>query len=145
MPDPNSAIPDATGPRDAFANAQEIAQKAAAAGFDWEDVHGPLAKVEEELGEVRAALTQQASAPDHATRQAAQRDLVGELGDLLFAALNVCRLAQVAPAEALASCNARFVRRFRHMEKAGLPARGRLADVAQWDRLWHEAKRKEAL
>lgn len=118
--------------------AQRLQDRAAGSGFDWDDVSGPAAKVEEETREVRALLDASASG----TRQ---EELEAELGDLLFAVVNLCRKAGVHPALALDKANDKFVRRFAEMERL---ARQRGIDVptaglAALDKLWDEVKAGE--
>ena len=114
----------------------QMATKAARVGFDWPEVEGACAKVEEELAEVRQELGRQtvdARAVEH------------EVGDLLFAAVNVARLAGVDAESALKASNRRFRRRFGHVE-ARLAEQGRRpadSNLAEMDRFWDEAKQKE--
>jgi MazG family protein len=101
-------------------------ERAAAVGFDWPDLEGPLAKLEEEVAEARAHPTE-------------------EIGDVLFAAVNVARKAGVHPSAALEAATAKFVARFREVERL---ARERGIDVETagleaLDRLWDEVKRQE--
>jgi NTP pyrophosphatase (non-canonical NTP hydrolase) len=116
--------------------------------LDWPDVEGPAAKVEEELGEVRAQLhdhpierTPQ-GAPVHDDRHAA---LEAELGDLLFAVVNLCRKAGVHASLALDKANAKFSRRFAEVERiAG--ERGVVvgeASLDELDAIWDEVKASE--
>ena len=116
--------------------AQRLQDRAAGVGFDWPDVEGPAAKVEEELAEVREQL------------QAPERDvkaLEDELGDLLFAVVNLCRKAGVHPSLALDRANAKFTRRFEAMERLasergdGLTGKG----IEALDALWEAAKAAE--
>src|ERR1043165_5032574 len=86
----------------ALHRAFRLQDRAAGVGFDWPDTAGPAAKVDEELSEVRAELT---GAPN-------QDRLEDELGDLLFAVVNLCRKANVHPALALDRANLKFSRRF---------------------------------
>jgi MazG family protein len=121
--------------------AHRLQDRAAGVGFDWPDVTGPAEKVVEELGEVRAHLPAGA-APDPA-RQAA---LEAELGDLLFAVVNLCRKCDVHAALALDKANEKFVRRWTAIEAL---AADRGIDVPSaglevLDRLWDEVKRLEA-
>ena len=92
--------------------AHRLQDRAAGVGFDWPDVEGPAQKVEEELAEVRAHLPGGAG-PDE-TRQAA---LEAELGDLLFAVVNLCRKSGVHAALALDKANEKFVRRWTAVER----------------------------
>ncbi|MGH7696090.1 MAG: nucleoside triphosphate pyrophosphohydrolase [Gemmatimonadaceae bacterium] len=118
--------------------AHRLQDRAAGVGFDWDDVEGPAAKVEEETREVRALLSE--------TRGAKHEELESELGDLLFAVVNLCRKAGVHPALALDKANTKFVRRFAAMESL---AKQRDIDVptaglAALDRLWDEVKASES-
>jgi MazG family protein len=127
--------------------AHRLQDRAAGVGFDWPDVSGPAAKVEEELVEVRAELAKSAppapgSAPVLDDRHYA---LEAELGDLLFAVVNLCRKAGVHASIALDKANAKFERRFKRVE-ALAGERGidvGTAGLEQLDRLWDEAKREE--
>ncbi len=120
--------------------AHRLQDRAAGIGFDWDDVEGPAAKVEEETREVRALLS------EGAPRGAKLEELEAELGDLLFAVVNLCRKAGVHPALALDKANAKFVRRFAAMESlAG--QRGidvQTAGLPVLDQLWDEVKASEA-
>ena len=101
-------------------------ERAAAVGFDWDDVAGPLAKLEEEVRE---------------TREHPQ----AEIGDVLFAAVNVARKAGVHPSNALRHATDKFVRRFRALEGKA-EARGMELDragLAALDQLWDEVKAGE--
>lgn len=119
--------------------AHRLQDRAAGVGFDWEDVRGPLAKVEEELRETRATLE---PAPDTAPQR---EDVEAELGDLLFAVVNLCRKADVHAALALDKANAKFARRFSGIERLaaerGLDVRS--AGLAALDALWDEVKAAE--
>ncbi len=111
--------------------AYRLQERAAGVGFDWPDAAGPLAKVKEETAE----LEREMGAADHA---AATR----ELGDLLFAAVNLARKLGIDPRAALEGANAKFVRRFEQVERraaAGGMELGR-ATLAELDRLWDEIK-----
>jgi MazG family protein len=115
--------------------AHRLQDRAAGVGFDWDDVQGPAAKVEEELHEVRAGLAQGVSA----------QELEEELGDLLFAVVNLCRKADVHAALALDKANGKFVRRFSAMQRLAA-ARGiqvASAGLAVLDGLWDEVKASE--
>ncbi|HEX6966622.1 MAG TPA: nucleoside triphosphate pyrophosphohydrolase [Gemmatimonadaceae bacterium] len=132
----------------ALHRAHRLQDRAAGVGFDWPDVEGPAAKVEEELGEVREQLEHHPPAvgpggvPVLDARHAA---LEAELGDLLFAVVNLCRKAGVHAALALDKANAKFVRRFAEVEalaaERGIPVSE--AGLEVLDRLWDEVKAKE--
>ena len=120
--------------------AHRLQDRAAGVGFDWPDVAGPAGKVEEELAEVRDHL------PDSATPdQARQAALEAELGDLLFAVVNLCRKCDVHAALALDKANEKFVRRWTAIEKLaaerGIPVA--TAGLEALDALWDEVKRNE--
>ncbi len=81
--------------------AEKLQKKAAKAGFDWPDISGQLSKTEEELSEVKEALA-----------EGEQSHIEEEIGDLLFAAVNLARRAGVDPEFALQAANEKFIRRF---------------------------------
>jgi MazG family protein len=131
----------------ALHRAHRLQDRAAGLGFDWPDVDGPAQKVEEELEEVRAEIRQ--SPPPKSgsppVLDARHDALEGEIGDLLFAVVNLARKAGVHSSLALDKANAKFERRFQAVEKL---ARDRGVDVAhagleKLDALWDEVKRKE--
>ena len=131
----------------ALHRAHRLQDRAAGVGFDWPDVAGPAEKVEEELKEVREELRQssppKAGAPP--VLDARHYALEAELGDLLFAVVNLCRKAGVHASIALDKANAKFERRFKEVERL---AKERGIDVAhagleKLDALWDEAKRAE--
>lgn len=128
--------------------AHRLQDRAAGIGFDWPDANGPAAKVEEELGEVREHLssspnrTDEHGVPAYDHVHAALED---ELGDLLFACVNLCRKAGVHAGLALDAANRKFERRFSEMERLARD-RGLDMDAAgldALDALWDEAKRRE--
>ena len=128
----------------ALHRAYRLQDRAAGVGFDWDDTEGPARKVEEELGEVRELLAGQPPREGGAPVQASPA-LAGELGDLLFAVVNLCRRAGVHPALALDRANDKFVTRFEQVE--GL-ARARGTDLtsatlAELDAMWDEVKARE--
>jgi len=115
--------------------ALKLQEKAGAVGFDWNDVGSVLDKIVEEAREIA-----EARAADKG-REA----LADEVGDLLFAAVNLARHLDVDPEAALRGTNAKFERRFRSIETA-LAAKGSSpaeATLAEMDALWNEAKRRE--
>lgn len=120
--------------------AQRTQEKAARVGFDWKDADGPLAKIEEETGELKAEIAARAS------EKPADSDRVKEeLGDLLFAVANLARHLKVDSESALEGATARFSERFRAVEAAA-KAQGRtLGEMTldEMDVLWEEAKRAE--
>jgi MazG family protein len=113
--------------------AHRLQDRAAGVGFDWPDVDGPAEKVEEELAEVRHELA--TGAP--------LEQVEGEIGDLLFAVVNLARKAGVHASLALDKANAKFAARYDAMERLAAE-RGidvRTAGLAELDRLWDEIKR----
>jgi ATP diphosphatase len=125
-----------------------LQQRAAAVGFDWPDTAGPIEKVREELAEVEAELRHQPTdqeTPDadpNAPGRPAGDAIVEEVGDLLFAAVNLARKAGVQPGPALDRANRKFRRRFEAVERL---ASDRGIDVASagltvLDELWNEVK-----
>jgi MazG family protein len=131
----------------ALHRAHRLQDRAAGVGFDWPDVNGPAEKVEEELTEVKEEL-EKAPPPKQGAPpilDARHYALEAELGDLLFAVVNLCRKAGVHASIALDKANAKFERRFKEIERL---ASERGIDVAQaglekLDELWDEAKRSE--
>lgn len=127
--------------------AHRLQDRAAGVGFDWPDVTGPAAKVEEELAEVREQLVgRPVLAPGAAAMLDANHALLeAELGDLLFACVNLCRKAGVHASLALDGANAKFEARFRRIEEMcrerGIPLSDAGLDVL--DALWDEAKLAE--
>jgi MazG family protein len=117
----------------ALHRAHRLQDRAAGVGFDWPDAAGPADKVAEELGEVRTELARPGG--DAAALEA-------ELGDLLFAAVNLCRKAGVHASLALDKANAKFAARFGAVERLaaerGLDVRD--AGLEALDALWDEVK-----
>jgi MazG family protein len=115
----------------ALVEAQQIASRAAGAGFDWENLEQVLDKLREELAELKAAH-------EHP-------EVENEIGDLLFVIVNIARFLKVDPEQALRKTNAKFRRRFGRIEE-GLAASGKTLQDASMDEmesLWQEAKREE--
>jgi MazG family protein len=123
----------------ALHRAFRLQDRAAGVGFDWPDVEGPLEKVDEELREVRDELASR----DHSPNQAR---LEAELGDLLFAVVNLCRKADVHPELALDAANVKFARRFGAVEKLATTRGLKVgqASLGELDALWDEVKSQEA-
>lgn len=119
----------------ALLRAHKLTEKAARVGFDWEDLGQVMAKVTEELGEFKEAL-----------EKGDARQMEDELGDLIFALVNVGRFIEVNPEEALRKTIGRFVNRFHHIEKR-LAEEGRELSgtpLKEMEQLWEEAKVEEA-
>ena len=112
----------------------KLQQKASKVGFDWNDPKAVLSKIREEADEIEEAL-------DHGDRLSA----AGELGDLMFALINLARHLDVDPDAALRATNTKFERRFAAIE-AALARRGKTpseSTLAEMDALWDEAKAAE--
>ena len=111
----------------ALERAAKLQRRAARVGFDWPDVSGPRAKIDEELAELDAET-------DHDRK-------LEELGDLLFAVVNLARHLNVEPEAALREANSKFERRFRQIERelgfADLP-------LEEKEALWDRAKKAQA-
>jgi uncharacterized protein YabN with tetrapyrrole methylase and pyrophosphatase domain len=131
--------------------ASRLQERAASVGFDWPDVSGPLTKVREELAEVETELhaAQPADGPLDADPNTPDRvpgdALIDEIGDLLFAVVNLARKAGVQPVLALDRANRKFRRRFDEVERL---AGEREIDVSTaglevLDRLWDEVKARD--
>jgi nucleoside triphosphate diphosphatase len=123
-----------------------LQDRAAGVGFDWPDVEGPAAKVEEELAEVRQEIAAHASLGDRSSTpqyDEAHERLEDELGDLLFAVVNLCRKAGVHPALALDRANLKFARRFKEVEQLAAERGLKVgqATLEELDRLWDEVKK----
>ncbi len=112
----------------------QLTRKASRAGFDWDDAHGIFEKLCEESAELR-----------HASETKDTARVEEEMGDLLFAAVNLARFLEVDPEIALKNANAKFARRFREMERLSSDNGQAFAEVPRADkeRLWEETKRGE--
>jgi MazG family protein len=129
----------------ALHRAFRLQDRAAGVGFDWPNVDGPIEKVEEELLEVRDELKQSPPSTAGAVVNDAHARLEEEIGDLLFAVVNLSRKAGVHPALALDKANVKFARRFGAVEQMAA-ARGFKpgeASLEQLDALWDEVKDDE--
>jgi MazG family protein len=121
----------------ALVSAYRLQEKAAAVGFDWPDLQGPMDKVREEVAEVQQAVD--AAGPEPGP------EVAREIGDLLFAVVNVARKLRVDPERELRATMSRFRGRFLHIE-ARLAAEGRSpsqSNLEEMDTLWEEAKALE--
>ena len=123
----------------ALTRAVKLQKRAAEVGFDWSSLAPVLAKAEEEIGELKAAIADSEGGQSHTARVAE------EFGDLLFVMANIARHLRVDPEAALRSANDKFVRRFKSIETA-LAKDGRKpeeASLEEMDQLWDEAKAAE--
>jgi tetrapyrrole methylase family protein / MazG family protein len=112
----------------------QLTRKASRAGFDWDNAEGVFEKLREESAELR-----------HATEKKDAERMEEEMGDLLFAAVNLARVLQVDPEIALKNANAKFARRFREMERLSAKKGQSFVDVprAEKEKLWETAKHSE--
>ncbi|MBX6324767.1 MAG: nucleoside triphosphate pyrophosphohydrolase [Chthoniobacterales bacterium] len=118
----------------ALARAQKAQSKAARVNFDWPAVRDVICKVEEELGELKIAISSQNL-----------KSIEEEAGDVLFAVVNLARKCGIDAESALHAATNKFVARFNLLEEA-LKARGRKlgdADLAEMDEIWNQVKNKE--
>jgi tetrapyrrole methylase family protein/MazG family protein/ATP diphosphatase len=129
-----SLLDDVPAGLPALTRAVKLTKRAARVGFDWPHVDFVLAKLEEEIGELRAEI--------------AKADLAlarEELGDVLFVVANLARKLDIEPEDALRATNAKFARRFQFIE-AALAQRGKRpdqSDLDEMDALWDAAKAAE--
>lgn len=122
-----SALDGVAAALPALMRAQKVQARAARVGFDWPDMQGPRAKIDEELREVDLATT--------------PVELSDEIGDLLFSAVNFARHSGVDAEAALRGATAKFERRFRYVERQpGFAG----AAIARLEELWRDAKREIA-
>jgi MazG family protein len=122
--------------------AYRLQERAASVGFDWPDADGPIAKVREELGEVERELAMHGPG----RHGVASDPLTDEIGDLLFAVVNLARKAGVQPGPALDRANRKFQARFTALEQLAA-SRGidvGSAGLAALDELWEDVKRQPA-
>lgn len=119
----------------ALTRAEKLGKRAARVGFEWPDTDGVFEKIDEELGELKAELTE---TPD--------KDKVeDEFGDLLFAMVNLARHLKIDPEAALRRGNTKFERRFRTMEDDIHAGGGdiRNLDLDRLEAYWQSAKKAE--
>jgi nucleoside triphosphate diphosphatase len=120
----------------ALTRAVKLQQKASTVGFDWNDAMHVLGKIREETDEVAAEL---------AARDVDAKALEEEIGDLLFVVSNLARHAKVDPEQALRGANAKFERRFHHIERrlGEMGVTPEAASLDDMEALWVEAKSLE--
>lgn len=112
----------------ALLRAQKLQKRAARTGFDWPDTQGPLDKISEEIAELESATSDEAR--------------IEEVGDFLFAAVNLVRAYGINAEEALRAANVKFERRFRAMEALAGDKFARLS-LEEQEELWQQVKRAE--
>ncbi len=113
----------------ALTQAEQYQQRAARVGFDWPDVQGVIEKVQEEWQEVLQAST---------------RDRASEIGDLLFAVVNLARWYKIEPESTLREANARFRKRFKYIETQAREKGAAVSDLSleEMEQLWQAAKKQ---
>lgn len=123
----------------ALMRAYRISERAARAGFDWDDIAGVMDKVEEEWGELKTALKERSRRPDDASRH---EDVALEFGDILFTLTNVARFAKIHPETALSGSTRKFEARFRHMEQMAAESGRSIETVPrnELEEMWGAAK-----
>ncbi len=115
----------------ALIRADKIQNKARKVGFDFPDVNTALGKLEEEIAELKAAIA-----------DGSKDEIMGEIGDVLFSAVNVSRLLKIDSEKALSDTSEKFISRFEEMEKL---CKERDIDInslslTELDKLWDEVK-----
>jgi tetrapyrrole methylase family protein/MazG family protein len=124
----------------ALIRAYRISERAARAGFDWENISGVMEKVEEEWAEFKSEVEhlKSGSRPD----PNAQEKLSLEFGDVLFTLVNVARFARLHPETSLADSTRKFEKRFKHLEHAIVQNGQKIEAVsyAELNTLWEKAK-----
>ena len=131
----------------ALHRAHRLQDRAAGVGFDWPDTSGPAGKIEEELAEVRQHLQSRGVPAPHSppVLDEVHDELEAELGDLLFACVNLCRKAGVHASLALDKANLKFESRFRSVETIARE-RGLVlgsATLEELDAIWDQVKARE--
>lgn len=138
--DENASLLDGVSSKaPALMEAHQLSTKAARVGFDWQRVEDIFDKLHEELDELCEAIREQRE-----SQEAEKERVREEMGDVLFAVVNIARHLGVEPEAALKTTNRKFRRRFRHVE-SGLREQGRTPDAAtleEMEALWQEAKRQ---
>lgn len=143
--DPFDGLPPGLEP---LSRALRMQDRAAGLNFDWPDVRGALAKLDEEVRELSELLAGRAERADRLSDPEREEDgrVEEELGDLLFAAVNVARLLDLHPSTALERASAKFAARFRAVldraERLGIDPRR--ATLEQLDGLWDVVKAESA-
>ena len=114
--------------------AAEVSRKVVKVGFEWESFADVLAKLDEEIAELKAELS---------TPEPDQQKISSEVGDLLFTVVQVARWQKIDAEDALRAMLSRFSNRFRHIEERSREQGRALTDLslAEMDALWDEAKR----
>jgi tetrapyrrole methylase family protein/MazG family protein len=111
----------------ALMRAEKIQEKATRVGFDWPDITGAVDKFKEEVDELI---------------QAEGAQMTEEMGDVFFSLVNIARMKNIEPEQALQGCNDKFRRRFNYIEEQIKAANKSFADInlQEMDEMWNEAK-----
>ena len=120
----------------ALYRAEKVQKRAARVGFDWDHVAGAWDKVHEEMDEVHEVMTND----ELRITNEGKNHLKEEIGDLLFAVVNVARKLEIDAEDALQSANAKFMKRFGSIEKA---LQEKKLTLEEMDKLWEKAKESE--
>jgi len=146
----DSILDEVSGGLPPMDRAYALQKKAAKRGFDWPNIEGVFAKIQEELEETRAAAKEatviketngEAAATNEASAEATA-NLEAELGDLLFSVINLCRYLKVEPSVALRRTNSKFVDRFKYVEKKMKESNQEMNsdNLSIMDTYWNESK-----
>lgn len=132
---PKSAVDGVPRSLPALQKADQVQTRAARVGFDWDETRHVVAKLDEEIAELKEAL---ASGDAGHIRE--------EIGDVLFTVVNLTRFVKCSAEEALHRTTAKFIRRFQEVERLARAQNRVLTDctLAELDALWDEAKKSEA-
>lgn len=134
---------DAIKAGSALMQAQDVQKQASKLGFDWDGISGAFDKLEEEIDELKAELTNKSKAEIKANI----RDIEKELGDCMFALVNVARKLNLDAETATLTCVHKFKSRFGYIEEqlAAIGKHFEDSDITEMDALWDAAKRHERL
>ncbi|WP_350655684.1 nucleoside triphosphate pyrophosphohydrolase [Psychrobacter sp. S1-30-MNA-CIBAN-0213] len=137
---------DKTKAGSALMQAQDVQKQASKLGFDWEGVTGAFEKLEEEISELKVELTEKSNtAAKYDISKANINDIEKELGDCMFALVNVARKLNLDAETATLTCVHKFKSRFGYIEEQLAAAGKRVedSDITEMDALWEAAKRHE--
>lgn len=139
--DAASLLDDVPVAMPALSRAVKLQKQAAKVGFDWPSIGPVMAKIDEELGELKEALRDDDGEPS------SQAHIAEELGDLMFVMANLARHLRIDPERAVRDANLKFCRRFNYIERTLIKQERSLdsATLEEMDALWDEAKRLEKL
>ena len=134
---------DAIKAGSALMQAQDVQKQASKLGFDWDGISGAFDKLDEEIDELKAELTNKSKAEIKANI----RDIEKEVGDCMFALVNVARKLNLDAETATLTCVHKFKSRFGYIEEqlAAVGKRFEDSDITEMDALWDAAKRHERL